>query len=145
MKIIALDIGDVWTGCAISDELQLVARPFQTVETSKLVNFLEPLIVQGTVGVIVVGHPRTMRGTSSDQTKKVERIKQDLEARFPGVQWLFWDERLSSKRAEQLKKARTKEEKIHSHSIAAAFILESYLVFRSMARAAHEDDENQSD
>jgi len=36
---------------------------------------------------------------------------------------------LSSKRADALKKAQKKEQKIQSHSIAAAFILESYLQY----------------
>jgi len=44
---------------------------------------------------------------------------------------ILWDERLSSKRAASgTKKIMTKEEKVVSHSIAAAFILDSYLEYR---------------
>ena len=50
-----------------------------------------------------------------------------LKKQFFNVKWILWDERLSSKRSEQLKKTKTKKEKIHSHSIAAAFILQNYL------------------
>jgi putative Holliday junction resolvase len=129
MKILALDIGDAWTGTALSDALGMFAKPYQTVETKNLVSFLQTIFAKETITKIVVGYPRTMRGTSSDQTKKVEEAKVKLEATFPDKQFLLWDERLSSKRAEMLKKAKTKEDKIKSHSIAAAFILENYLQF----------------
>ena len=129
MKTLALDIGDVWTGTALSDALGMFAKPYQTAETKKLTAFLRDLFAKENIQKIIIGHPRTMKGTSSDQTKKVEEAKLKLEKEFPDKTFLLWDERLSSKRADALKKAVTKEEKIKSHSIAAAFILESYLQF----------------
>lgn len=129
MKILALDIGDAWTGTALSDALGMFAKPYQTAETSKLVSFLSDLFKKETIQTIIIGHPRTMKGTSSEQTKKVETAKVALEKEFPDKKFILWDERLSSKRADALKRATNKEEKIKSHSIAAAFILESYLQF----------------
>ena len=129
MKILALDIGDVWTGTALSDSLGLLAKPYQTVETKNLIPFLKDFFQKESIEKIIVGHPRTMKGTSSDQTKKVEKAKEELEKEFPQKTFLLWDERLSSKRADILKKAQTKEDKIKSHSLAAAFILDSYLQF----------------
>lgn len=127
MKILALDIGDAWTGTAISDALGIFAKPYQTVQTQALHTFLTTVFEKEPIQKIIIGYPKTMKGTSSDQTKKVEEAKALLEKKFPNKSFIFWDERLSSKRADALKKARTKEEKIHAHSIAAAFILESYL------------------
>ena len=129
MKIFALDIGDQWTGTAISDELCMVARPYQTVQSFELEAFLSQLLTKERISKIIVGYPRTMRGTESEQTKKVKTQKELLEKKFPSVGWLLWDERLSSKQAETLKHAKTKEEKIQAHSIAAAFILSSYLEY----------------
>ncbi len=129
MKLIALDIGDVWTGTALSDAMGMFARPHQTVASKQLSTFLQTLFAHEPIQKIVIGHPRTMKGTASDQTKKVETAKEKLEKEFPDKLFILWDERLSSKRAEALKKAHTKEDKIKSHSIAAAFILESYLQF----------------
>ena len=134
MKIIALDIGDVWTGTALSDASGIFARPYQTTQTSLLVSFLQELLRKETIEQIVIGYPRTMKGTSSDQTKKVENAKVLLEKEFPTKTFILWDERLSSKRAEALKKGHTKEDKIKSHSIAAAFILESYLQFAQLQK-----------
>jgi putative Holliday junction resolvase len=129
MKILALDIGDAWTGTALSDALGMFARPHQTVETDNLISFLQTLFSKEKIETVIVGYPRTMRGTSSNQTKKVEAAKKTLENEFPTKKFLLWDERLSSKRADALKKAQKKEQKIQSHSIAAAFILESYLQY----------------
>ncbi len=136
MKLLALDIGDVWTGTALTDALGMFAKPYQTLESRNLISALKEIFSQEKISAIIIGYPRTMRGTSSDQTKKVEEAKKKLEAEFPEKKFLFWDERLSSKRAELLKRAQTKEDKIKSHSIAAAFILENYLQF---ARPASED------
>lgn len=134
MKILALDIGDQWTGSAISDPSGLIARPYQTVQTRELHAFLETLFKEQAIGTVVVGHPITMKGTVSEQTKKVLVAKQELEQKFPQRVWILWDERLSSKRAAVLKPTKDKEEKKRAHSIAAAFILDSYLIFRQPAK-----------
>ena len=129
MKLLALDIGDVWTGTALSDAMGMLARPYQTIETKTLFSFLQNLFEKETIKAIIVGYPRTLRGTKSDQTRKTEEFKEALETAFPSKTFILWDERLSSQRAQSLKKGQTKEDKIKSHSIAAAFILENYLQF----------------
>ena len=129
MKILALDVGDVWTGSAISDALGILARPYKTVPTADLELFLSETIGSERIQTIIVGYPKTMRGTESIQTKKVEEMKNKLEQQFDTIEWRLWDERLSSKRADSVKRAKTKEDKRMSHSIAAAFILDSYLTF----------------
>jgi len=129
MRIIGLDIGDQWTGIAISDEIGLLARPYTTIKASELESFLTNIIEKEKIKKIVIGYPITMRGTVSEQTKKIERIKENLEQKFPTVSFIFQDERLSSKQAATLKKSKTKEEKLASHARAAAFILSSYLEF----------------
>lgn len=129
MKKAALDLGNVWTGVALSDPLNFFAKPYKTVQTKDLETFLEQLLKEEQIDIIIVGLPITMRGTESDQTKLTIETKEKLEKLFPQVSWRLLDERLSSKQADQLKRAKTKEEKIHSHSVAAAFILETYLQF----------------
>lgn len=127
MKTLGLDIGDAWTGTALSDALGITARPHQTVATPDLEQFLTQLFKEHMIGTVVVGYPKTMRGTESEQTKKIIAAKETLEKTFPDKTWILWDERLSSKRADQLKQARSKDEKRQAHSVAAAFILSSYL------------------
>jgi len=54
-------------------------------------------------------------------------LSADLKKSFQLVNWVWWDERLTSKQAKKLKKTKTKEEKRLLHAIAAAFILTGYL------------------
>ena len=129
MKILALDIGDQWTGSAISDPTGTFARPYQTVKSTELEQLLAEKIKSENIQQIVVGHPKTLKGTESEQTKKIVAEKNRLEKIFPSVTWVLWDERLTSKMAAKTKRKKTKESKLQAHSIAAAFILDSYLIY----------------
>ena len=131
MKILALDLGDAWVGSALSDELGITARPYQTVKAKELIGFITNVISVEPISIIVIGYPKTMGGKDSEQTKKVVAQKESLEQQFPQITWALWDERLSSRQAAGIKKTKTKEDKIASHSIAAAVILTGYLMFRS--------------
>lgn len=137
-KILALDLGEQWIGSAISDTSLLIARPFKTVMRNDLENFIRTVTQQEDVKKIIIGYPKTMRGTVSQQTQKVIDIHQELSKIFPEIQFILWDERLSSKRADSLSKNRTKEDKIHAHSVAAAFILDSYLGFLAHQKSLEE-------
>ena len=127
MIILAIDLGDRWVGTALSDPLQIAARPLKTVEVKQLDEFIKNIISEKSISTIIVGYPKTFSGTESQQTKKIVAHKKKLEDKFSSVPWVLWDEKLSSKYASKLKKIKTKDDKIHSHSIAAAFILQSYL------------------
>lgn len=129
MKLLALDIGDAWTGTAITDALRMFARPYQTVASKHLETFLHQTFAKEKITTVVVGLPRTLKGTNSQQTETTIAKKEFLEKKFPDKKWVLWDERLTSKAASNIKSAKTKEEKLQQHSIAAAIILESYLPF----------------
>lgn len=127
MKILALDLGDRWVGSAISDPLCMFARPYKTVDMAHVVKFLAETISAEGVKKIVVGVPKTLRDTESDQTKKIRTDIAVLQQQFSKIDWILWDERWTSQQASKIKKTKTKEDKLYSHSIAAALILGSYL------------------
>ena len=129
MKVLALDLGDSWIGVAISDYLGMIARPYKTVPLASLEPDLKQIIKDEGIKTIVVGHPKTMRGTESEQTKKVASQREELQKKFPDITWVTWDERLSSKRALTTIKPPHKGggDKKRVHAVAAAFILSSYL------------------
>ncbi len=140
MKVLGLDIGDVWVGSSISDGVGITCRPYKTIKIDDLDQFIEDELSFGEIGTVVVGHPVTVGGGSSAQTKSVENIFKKLKDRFSQinsdnifVSWILWDERFSSKRAASVmsvksgKSSKSKEDKIKGHSIAAAFILQNYL------------------
>ena len=130
MKVLALDIGDRWVGIAISDPLGILPRPYDTVKATELFTFLEKIIPKERISTIVVGLPTTLRGTESEQTKKVIATAETLKKLFPTIEWKMWDERLTSKQAAGIKPTKTKEDKLHSHAIAAAIFLSSYLEYK---------------
>jgi putative Holliday junction resolvase len=143
MKILALDIGDRWTGVAISDPLGILPRPYDTFKTHELYTALEKVIAKEYVSTIVVGLPTTMRGTESDQTKKIIAMTDDLKKHFPNIEWKMWDERLTSKQAASMKSIKTKEDKLKSHAIAAAIFLSTYLEYKRFNEASlNSDDDN---
>lgn len=129
MKILALDLGDRWTGSAISDALRMLARPLKTIETNQLNSFLTHIFQEENITTIVVGHPQTLKGTKSAQTQKIEDQFAQLKNHFHTLEWVLWDERLTSDQAAELMRGKkhTKENKLHQHSVAAALILGSYL------------------
>jgi putative holliday junction resolvase len=141
MKILALDLGDTWVGSAISDPLGITCKPYQTVTLSQLPPFIEATLAKESICTVVIGHPRTMTGGQSDQTIKIVKMKEALERQFTTVggqpiTWILWDERLSSKRAGLLQNNKSvAESKKKSHSLAAAFILQSYLDYLALHRA----------
>ena len=126
MKVLALDLGDQWTGSALSDGLKMFARPYKTVKTKELNSFLIDLFKIEKISIVVVGYPQTLKGTESQQTKTIIAMKEELEKDFSEKTWAFWDERNTSKQAKNM--GSSKKDKHHIHSVAAALILEGYLL-----------------
>ncbi len=132
MRIAALDIGDKWTGIALSDELGILAKPYKTIETSALLPTLMTISKNEGITTIIVGLPKTLKGTDSEQTIKVRTHFETLQHEFPSIIWKLWDERFSSQQAAKVQQGRkTEKDKHDSHAIAAAFILTSYLLLFS--------------
>lgn len=127
MKILALDLGDQWTGIAISDPLHIIARPLTTVATADLINFLATILPEERITTVVLGYPKTLKGTESDQTRKIKEMGLQLHTQFPTVHWIWWDERLTSKQAANIVRPKNKNEKLSTHAVAAALLLMGYL------------------
>jgi len=129
MNIVALDIGDVHTGIARCDALGMFATPYKTIPSKELLAWLvEFFTVHGDVPyTFVIGYPRTMRNTASEQTNKITALHQQLIARFPQTQWVLWDERLTSKEAKKIASKNIRLDKNYEHAVSAAIILQAYL------------------
>ncbi|MCL5436703.1 MAG: Holliday junction resolvase RuvX [Candidatus Dependentiae bacterium] len=133
-KILALDPGDRWIGIAISDPLQLIARPLTTVSLQTCESFLTDLFTREKVELVLIGNPITAAGRISEQTRKVQAWKQQLEDKFPMQAFMLWDERRTSQQAEALQRITRHRhdpaKRLESHALAASFILDSYLILR---------------
>ena len=87
------------TGVAVSDDEGLIARPLEVVPTIDLMNYLGRLVREDGVSEIVVGVPKTMGGEVGFQARRVLDTLGALREQFPGVLFVEWDERLTTRMA----------------------------------------------
>ena len=100
-RLLSIDYGKKRTGIAVSDPLQIIANGLTTVETSDLFSFLEDYLRKEEVAVIVVGLPKQMNNTPSENMKRVEPFVNRLRKIYPHIPGEYFDERFSSKMAQQ--------------------------------------------
>lgn len=137
----ALDVGDVRIGVALSDETETLASGLVTLKSGgprKDVQALAALVREHDVGEVVVGLPLRLDGSLGSQAEKVvafvERLRRGL--RLPVV---TRDERLTSVEAdERLAEAGVKgrDRKARIDQAAAALILQEHLDERKAATVA---------
>lgn len=131
-RILAIDFGKRRTGIAVTDPMQMIASPLDTVETGSLLTFLSNYLAREEVEVIVAGLPLTLKNTDTHVTEDVRKLVARLQENFPHVRVVTVDERFTSKMAMDAmitggmkKKDRSRKENVDK--ISAAIILQSYL------------------
>lgn len=133
-QIAAFDVGDKRVGVAFSDPFGDYAVPsdtyFRTGDLSSDIRALAALVRLRGVSLVVVGLPLNEDGSESVQSEKTRRFAAALAAE--GLQTVFEDERFTTRAArgdlhEMGVSVRKDKRKKQVDSIAAAYILESYL------------------
>ena len=131
-RIMAIDYGRKRTGLAVTDELQLIATGLTTVETPKLMTYLDEYTRRESVDTFVVGEARQMDNTPSESARYIEPFVCALQKRFPNIPIERIDERFTSKMAFQSmidgglhKKQR--QNKALIDTVSAVIILQSYM------------------
>ena len=131
MKVIALDFGSARTGVAVSDPTGVVARPLGVVERAAGeagIAELVRLVQEQEAGMVVVGHPLTLRGERGEQARATERFADTLRAALD-VPVVLFDERFTTDLAQQTPSATSEDAR------AAAHLLSGYLAWSSGAPA----------
>jgi putative Holliday junction resolvase len=132
-RILAIDLGTKRTGIAVTDILQMVANPLETVETTKLIDYLKAYFQKEDVDTIILGFPKKLDGKANEMTPRVISLKDRLSKLFPEKKLVLVDERFTSKMALQSmiamgsKKKDRKEKTGNLDKVSAAIILQSYL------------------
>ncbi len=145
-RIIALDIGDVRIGVAVSDPTRTIATPVEVItrvgwgpDTRRI---LEICNRYDTVQVLS-GLPLNMDGTEGFQAEKVRAFCSQLEK--AGLNVFFQDERLSTVSAEEalLEDGMSREgRKTVVDKVAAALILQQWL---DAQQQKQQEEKNMSD
>ena len=128
--ILALDFGRARIGVAISDDLQLLAHPLETISTKERPESRIARIVDDkNVDHIVAGVPRQMNGQIGSAATEVLQFVEKLRTILPCLV-VTWDERLTTVAAHRaLRDAgkKTRHTRSYVDQVAAQMILQSYL------------------
>ncbi|WP_294081349.1 Holliday junction resolvase RuvX [Proteiniphilum sp. UBA5384] len=136
-RLLSIDYGKKRTGIAVSDPLQIIANGLTTVETSRIFDFLDEYLQKEEVSSIVVGLPKQMNNEPSENMKRIEPFVNRLKKLYPQIPVEYWDERFSSKMAQQTMrnaglKKKDRQNKELVDEISAAIILQGYMERRLM-------------
>ncbi len=131
-RILAIDLGRKRTGLAVTDPLQIIASPLETVPTHKLIEYLKDYFIKELVGVIVLGFPTNLNNKDTDMTADVRAFYKKLGKEFPDKAIHLQDEKFTSKMALDAMiaggmKKKDRRVKGNIDKISAAIILQSYL------------------
>ncbi|MBB5286696.1 putative Holliday junction resolvase [Rhabdobacter roseus] len=134
-RILALDYGAKRTGIAVTDPLQLIATALDTVRTHDLLEYLKAYTGREPVEAFVVGMPRRLDNTPTNNTPLVEGFIKRLRNSFPDIPVYTHDERFTSSMALQSMIAggtsrRERRVKGNIDKVSATIILQSYMESR---------------
>ena len=132
MRIIALDIGDVRIGVAVSDFMRIIANPRETYirknEDADIEYFIQ-LAKKEEADTFVVGLPINMDGTEGPRVEICRAFGEKLREKS-GLNVEYQDERLTTVSAERMlieADVRRDKRKQVIDKLAATIILQSYL------------------
>jgi len=133
--ILALDFGRARIGAAISDELQLLAHPLETIPANERAPFrIAEIVREKNVDHVVTGLPKQMDSQIGAAATAVLEFVEKLRAILP-CPVITWDERLTTAAANRaLRDAgkKTRQTRGYVDQVAAQMILQSYLDSRAV-------------
>lgn len=130
-RIVALDVGDVRIGIAVSDPTRTIAQPLETyrrVGYGPDSRYVKTLCDAYGTDEVLLGLPLNMDGSAGGQAEKTRAFGEVLQK--ADLRVYYWDERLTSVAAERaLLEAdlRREERKRNIDKVAAAVILTQWL------------------
>ena len=136
-RILGLDFGRARIGVAISDELQMLAHPLETIQANEEpASRVAEIVREKQVDHVVAGIPRQMNGQIGTAATEVLEFVEKLRAILP-CPVVTWDERLTTVAAHRaLRDAgkKTRDTRGYVDQVAAQMILQTYLDRRAAQR-----------
>lgn len=135
-RILAVDFGNRRIGVAVSDPLQIIATPLETLTITSLKDGVSRLAALcGEIGpeAVIMGYPLGTSGNKTEQTIIVDEVIEALSARTD-IPIIKWDERYTSVEAEQILRQqgiKTRDNKGIIDQLAARIMLQEFLDSRS--------------
>ncbi len=143
-RLVAIDLGEVRVGIAVSDPGQIIASPAETLHVPRgqdepLVDSLAKVVERHVAVGAVVGHPRRLDGREGAAAQRARRIAGMLADRA-GIPVVLFDERFTTVEAERvlldadMSRADRRET---VDRVAAGVLLQAALEVLRRERAAH--------
>ena len=134
-RLLSIDYGKKRTGIAVSDPLQIIANGLTTVETNKIFDFLKSYFEKKKIEKVIIGLPRQMNNEASENLLRVQQFAGRLQNLYPALPIEFFDERFTSKMAQQAMidgglKKKDRQNKALVDEISATIILQGYMESR---------------
>ncbi len=135
-RVIALDVGDVRIGVAVSDPTGTIAQPlevYRRVGYGPDSKYVKALCDRYQTDHVLLGLPLNMDGTLGGQAQKAQDFGRVLEERM-GLTVSYQDERMTTVTAEQVLiggNVRREDRRLYVDKLAAAVILEQWLASQS--------------
>ena len=131
-RILAIDYGSKRVGLAVTDPLQIIASPLDTVHSKDVIAFLKNYDQQEGIEAFVLGMPKRLDNKDTNATPLVRQFQNLLKKNFPEKAVYLHDERFTSKMALDAmiaggSKKKDRKEKGNIDKVSAAIILQSYL------------------
>ncbi len=104
--VLAVDHGTKKTGFASTDALRTAQWPLDCWhgpgDSEELIDHIVELVEERSAGTVLVGLPLNMDSTEGGRAKDVRGFIERLQARLVGAAVIPWDERLTTREAEDL-------------------------------------------
>ncbi|MBF8294004.1 MAG: yrrK [Bacteroidetes bacterium] len=132
-RIMGLDFGTTRIGISLSDPLQIIAKPFTTIENGRgMIGEIRVIVRDENVGLIVVGMPLNLKGEKGKKAQEVDEFIGKIRDAIH-VEVIHWDERFTTLIAHQTllsmgtKREERRTKKGRVDSMAAAILLQGFL------------------
>ncbi|MDR2180875.1 MAG: Holliday junction resolvase RuvX [Synergistaceae bacterium] len=130
-RILALDVGTVRIGAAVTDPLGLFAQGIAVwrVQENWRSQF-EACLARYDPELILIGMPRRTNGSYGPEAEKMDRLVEELRSAYPDRRFETWDERYTTVLAQRalleadVSRGKRKE---RVDKVAAALILQNWL------------------
>ena len=101
-RILGIDYGLKRTGLAVTDPLQIIVSPLETVETTNLSCYLKKYLSDEKVDKIVLGYPLDLEDNPTDSTSAVDKLHKKLLHNHPEIDVVLEEEQFTSKKQHRL-------------------------------------------
>jgi putative Holliday junction resolvase len=130
-RVLALDIGTVRIGVAVTDPLGLFAQGIAVWRVQeKWRSQFEACLARYDPGLVLIGMPRRTDGSYGPEAEKIAKLVEELRSAYPDRRFETWDERYTTVIAQRallegdVSRGKRRE---RVDKVAAALILQNWL------------------